>query len=327
MARQKRSGPVTVYQMRVSLVDIDPPIWRRFQVTSDRTLHRLHLILQAVMEWDDYHLYEFTIDGVPYGKPDDEYEPDMKQARRYRLSDVIHSEGQRITYVYDFGDEWEHEIVVEEMHRLEPDGLYPVCLAGKRASPPEDCGGVTGYYDMLEILGDPEHEEHEDMVLWARRDGRDYDPEDCNLKSINRELRYHWQKRRRHILSIYPPSDYQRLPGAYSVNRSIAIIKPKKPFLKWLTGVPDGYPELTLKEIQSDCVSILLPEYDHEEEVTGYIEVMHRDLFEMELDAWCRDRSTWPKSRNLGTFRQWFDVEIHSVVLDILGEDIEKEIY
>ncbi len=128
------------------------------------------------------------------------------------------------------------------------------------------------------------------------------------------------------MLSIYPPSDYQRLPGVYSVNRSIAIIKPTAPFLQWLVSVSEDYPGLTLEEMQSDCVSILLPEFDHREEVTGYIEDMYRGFFEMELDAWCQDKSLWPKTRNLDVFRQWFDVEVHSMVMDILPEDIEKEL-
>jgi hypothetical protein len=92
----------SVYQMKVRLTDIGPPIWRRFRVTGDRTLYQLHLILQTVMGWLDYHLYEFTIDEVEYGEPDEEYQPDIKQAKLWRLSQVIHDEKQKLCYVYDY---------------------------------------------------------------------------------------------------------------------------------------------------------------------------------------------------------------------------------
>ena len=112
------------------------------------------------MGWDNYHLYDFRIDGVPYGEKFEEYEPGMRQSHGCRLGDVIRSEGQKIIYTYDFGDNWEHEITIEEISPEDRDRMYPVCLDGERAAPMEDCGGVTGYYRLLRILQDPEHEEH-----------------------------------------------------------------------------------------------------------------------------------------------------------------------
>lgn len=91
-----------VYQMKATLLEISPPIWRRFLVTSDRTLYRLHLILQSVMGWENYHLYQFTIDGIRFGEPDEEYEPDIKHTRRTKLRNVIDAEGQKIFYTYDY---------------------------------------------------------------------------------------------------------------------------------------------------------------------------------------------------------------------------------
>jgi hypothetical protein len=310
----KQSEPV-LYQMKVSLIDIEPPIWRRFLVTGDQTLHRFHLILQSIMGWDDYHLYEFTIDNALYGEPDEDSEPDMKSAHRCRLSEVIHDVGQKMIYLYDFGDYWEHEIVVEKISPAKPDGLYPVCIAGERASPVEDCGGVTGYYDLLGAIGDPEHEEHESMIVWARRDGVDYDPEECNLKGINRELRFYWPKGQKWSYPL----------AITSVNRYVAIIKPREPFYQWLISISDGYPDITLEEMRRDCLSLLAPELDREEEFLSFIEAVYEYLFEFELGAWHLDKTEWPQDRNFELFRKWFDIEIHSEVIDLLDEEIVKE--
>jgi hypothetical protein len=107
MARQQNME-IPVYQMRIRLTDIKPPIWRRFLVTGDQFLYRFHLILQTIMGWEDYHLYEFIIDGTEYGEPDDEYQPDIAYARKTILSEVLHSQVQRSSYIYDYGDNWEH---------------------------------------------------------------------------------------------------------------------------------------------------------------------------------------------------------------------------
>ena len=317
MAKLKQSESVLVYQIKASLIDIEPPIWRRFLVTGDQTLHRLHLILQSIMGWDDYHLYEFTIDKVLYGDPDEDSEPDMRNARRCRLSEAIHDVGQKMIYLYDFGDSWEHEIVVEKISPAKPDELYPVCIAGERACPVEDCGGVTGYYDLLDAIRDPEHEEHERMILWARRDGVDYDPEEFNLKSINRELRFYWSRRRRWSYPL----------AMTSVNRCVAIIKPREPFYQWLMNVSDGYPGITLEEMRRDCLSLLVPELDREEEFLSFIKAMYECLFEFELGAWHLDETEWPQNRSFELFRKWFDIEIHSEVIDLLDEEIIKEDY
>ena len=185
--KKQQDTEIPIYQMKVWLTDIEPLIWRRFLVTGDQSLYRLHLILQTIMGWESYHLYEFIIDEIEYGEPDDEYQPDIEYVRKTTLSQVLHSQGQRFRYIYDYGDNWEHEIEVEKIS--EPKAFYPVCLDGERACPPEDVGGVSGYEDLLGIIQDPEHEEYDDMVSWSEG----FSQEAFDLRSVNKELRRHTQ--------------------------------------------------------------------------------------------------------------------------------------
>ena len=320
----KQSKPILVYQMKVTLLNIEPPIWRRFQVTSDRTIYRLHLILQTIMGWQNYHLYQFTVDNVSYGEPDEEYEPDVKQARRYKLNQIIRAEKQRLYYIYDYGDNWEHEILVEKILTPKPGIQYPVCLAGERACPPEDCGGVTGYTELLEIIKDPEHPEYENMMTWL---GRSFDPEAFDLKGVNTRLKYHSKESK--VLPMFYPTmraNFQYRSDMFPlINRNIAIIKPRAPFLEWLESLPDWDLDITLEDLRSDCTVFLIPELDDEDAIK-YIEDMHKEIFEYELDSWHRDESLWPEKRTLKLFREWFDIELHSMVLDTLDEEIEKDI-
>ncbi|MGI9950781.1 plasmid pRiA4b ORF-3 family protein [Moorellaceae bacterium AZ2] len=183
-----RSAPTSIYQLKITLKGIKPPIWRRVQVPGNVTLYKLHKIIQVVMDWGDYHLYEFRIGDTYYGIPDPDFEElhRVKSARSVKLNQVVPSEGFKFLYVYDFGDNWQHEIVVEKI--LPPvEGMkYPICLDGRRASPPEDCGGIGGYYEMLRILRDPEHEEYEETLQWL---GGSFDPEAFDLEIINEVLR------------------------------------------------------------------------------------------------------------------------------------------
>jgi len=179
-----------IYQFKVNLKESKPPIWRRFQVSGNVTLHRLHLILQDVMGWTNSHLYRFDIGGIQYSIPDpvedDFNELHFVDSRRTKLSKVAPREKARFTYEYDFGDSWEHQILVEKILPPEPGAQYPICLAGKRACPPEDCGGIWGYDDLLEIIRDPTHEEYDRMTEWL---GGPFDPEEFNIDQVNRSLR------------------------------------------------------------------------------------------------------------------------------------------
>lgn len=179
----------SIYQIKVTLKDIRPPIWRRVQVPSNVSLNKLHRILQAVMPWADYHLHQFIIGGVYYGIPDPEYADcgfDVKSDRTARLNRVAPGARARFMYEYDFGDGWEHEILIEKV--LPPEGgvRYPICLAGKRACPPEDVGGTPGYTRFLEAIRNPEHEEHDELQQWV---GGSFDPEAFDLDEINHRLK------------------------------------------------------------------------------------------------------------------------------------------
>lgn len=176
----------SIYQLKVTLKDIRPPIWRRIQVPSNISLNKLHRILQEVMPWYDCHLHQFIIGGVYYGTPDPDFISETKSDRTVKLNQVIAGPKARCMYEYDFGDSWEHEIVVEKVLPPEEGVRYPICLAGKRACPPEDVGGTPGYARFLEAIRNPEHEEHAEWLEWV---GGSFDPEACDLDEINRGLK------------------------------------------------------------------------------------------------------------------------------------------
>jgi hypothetical protein len=141
------------------------------------------------MGWTNSHLYRFEAAGIQYWEPDPEndfYELHFEDARKTRLRKVVPREKARFTYEYDFGDSWEHEILLERVLPAEPGAQYPVCVAGKRACPPEDCGGIWGYAELLEIIRDPMHGEYERMMEWL---GGSFDPEKFDLDKVNRSLR------------------------------------------------------------------------------------------------------------------------------------------
>lgn len=175
----------SVYQLKVSLRGIKPPIWRRVQVPGDITLAKLHRVLQVVMGWTNSHLHKFSIGGVDYAEPDPDGFLNFQSDRRARLNKVARAM-QKFEYEYDFGDSWEHDIVVEKTFQPEPGASYPVCLAGERACPPEDCGGLWGYQDFLEAIMNPAHTEHEAMLTWV---GGSFDPETFDLDAVNASLR------------------------------------------------------------------------------------------------------------------------------------------
>lgn len=177
---------VSIYQLKVTLKGINPPIWRRIQVTGNTSLSKLHHILQIVMGWTDSHLHQFVAGQTYYGIPDMEDYREIKNEARYKISQVAPGEKMKFLYEYDFGDGWEHEILVEKILQPDPGVHYPLCLAGRRACPPEDCGGVWGYADLLDAIKDPSNPEHYDMLAWV---GGDFEPEAFDLDAINQILR------------------------------------------------------------------------------------------------------------------------------------------
>ena len=184
--KTKQSNSV-VYQLKIMLKGSKPPIWRKIQVKSNTTLVKLHDILQIVMGWTDSHLHQFIIHGVDYGVPHPDYEMDMEDEEHAKLGKLIFAEGEGFIYQYDFGDSWEHEILVEKILPVEKGLHYSICLKSKRACPPEDCGGVWGYLDFLEAIGNANHPEHDEMFEWI---GDKFDPEEFDIESINKQLKH-----------------------------------------------------------------------------------------------------------------------------------------
>lgn len=186
--RTKERKARKVYELKITLAETDPPIWRRALVTDSATLGDLHWIIQLSMGWTNSHLHQFIIDGVYYSDPEfelDEYLDAVRDERRATLGKVIAGENAQFIYDYDFGDSWRHEISVEEIHPLRQDETYPRCIAGERACPPEDCGGVWGYANFLAAISDPSHPEREELLEWA---GGSFDPERCDLNGVNWQL-------------------------------------------------------------------------------------------------------------------------------------------
>lgn len=164
-----------VFQLKVTLQDTKPAVWRRVLVDGSSTLDHLHEMIQAAFGWWDYHLHDFEIDGSNYGVPDpddDDWGVPTTHESGVRL-DSIAGPGSRFLYRYDFGDNWRHDVVVEKVLPADGSVVLPACVDGRRACPPEDCGGTGGFGDLLKILADPRHPEHRERREWM---GRDYDP-------------------------------------------------------------------------------------------------------------------------------------------------------
>ena len=192
--RLRFSQPDDIFQIRVSLIDVEPPIWRRVLVPQELTLPRLHSVLQAVMGWTDSHLHQFNVGDLRFAEPDKEFEPGPIDYRRLALNQIVPRRGSTCIYEYDFGDSWEHLIEVEDELPIDTvaDPL-PRCLAGERACPPEDCGGPDGYAEFLKALRHLNHPEHDGLVEWA---GGDFDPEAFDIERVNRILARHAQRPR-----------------------------------------------------------------------------------------------------------------------------------
>ena len=183
-----KKQPRQIYQLKVTLKGSKPPIWRRLLVPSDVTLARLHHIIQTAMGWWDYHLHQFTVGESYFGVPDPDYDDwmDMQDERKFKLNQIAPGEKSRFLYEYDFGDSWEHVILVEKVLPPQAGATYPVCIKGRRARPPEDVGGIWGYADFLQAIRDPSHPEHEGYVEWI---GGEFDPEAFDLDEVNAALR------------------------------------------------------------------------------------------------------------------------------------------
>lgn len=185
-----KKQPEKIYQLHISLKRSKPKIWRRFLVTEDTTLARLHKIIQEVMGWEDYHLHAFTIGETEFGEINEEWDNDFEDEKKAKLSDLNLAEKQKFEYVYDFGDNWEHEIKVEKILPFDSSVKYPKCIDGKLACPPEDCGSIWGYDELSELSKMPKDELTEDELERLEWLG-DYDFDYFSVDETNAAL---WKK-------------------------------------------------------------------------------------------------------------------------------------
>jgi Plasmid pRiA4b ORF-3-like protein/Domain of unknown function (DUF1841) len=180
-----------IYQFKITLRDIRPPIWRRIQVPENYTFWDLHVAIQDAMGWLDFHLHAFRVKNPATGEteeigiPDDDggfpADPKVKVGWEVKILDYFSSENSKASYTYDFGDGWEHRLKLEKMLPRDTALTYPVCTAGKRACPPEDCGGPAGYYNLLDILADRTHAKYRETLDWL---GGDFDSERFDPRDI-----------------------------------------------------------------------------------------------------------------------------------------------
>ena len=189
--------PVSIHELEISLCEIEPRVWRRFAVRSNITLAKLHDIVQVVMGWMDSHLHQFVTNDdthyaplSPYGDPD--WDERVSNSGKVRVHDVLPTKGAQLLYQYDFGDGWEHDVILEALLPPGNDGRYPIVEAGRRACPPEDVGGIHGYAHFLEVLANPKHPEHQDMLEWV---GKPVDPASFDVTQANLDIHGGWVRR------------------------------------------------------------------------------------------------------------------------------------
>lgn len=181
----------TIYQLRIELLDIRPPIWRQVMVSPKRSLDELHEMIQAVMGWGNSHMHQFIEikTNTFYANPRCGME-DTRSTVATKISDLLPKEKSIIGYEYDFGDSWRHLITLQKILPMEADMSEPYCTGGKRACPPDDCGGWPGYENLCAIMQDKKHKEHKSMLEWlGLRNAKEFDPEAFNPLQINADLK------------------------------------------------------------------------------------------------------------------------------------------
>ncbi len=174
-----------IARLHIQFDDVEPAIWRRVEVPLTSSLKAVHNVIQAIMLFEDYHLFQFEIGDRRYGYPDPEWGDEMRDARNIRLGAILARGETRFTYTYDFGDDWRHIVVVEEVGAADPTVDYPRFIEGARRAPPEDVGGLPGFEQFLRIMADPTDEEHDNIMTWY---GRPFDAGDIGLPLITQRL-------------------------------------------------------------------------------------------------------------------------------------------
>jgi Plasmid pRiA4b ORF-3-like protein len=186
MSIQRTISGNEIYQIKVTLLRTVPPIWRRLLVPSNLTMSGLHYLLQLAMGWKDCHSHNFQLGGRSYGAIHlVQVGPDNLNESKVRLNQVLPRIRAKVVYTYDFGDCWRHAVVLERCLQADPNMSYPACTGGAGACPPEDCGGVVGFYSLLRTLRNPQHEGHKQLLEWL---GRKYDPKVFSIEDVNRAL-------------------------------------------------------------------------------------------------------------------------------------------
>ena len=183
------SDPARIYQLKIMLPYIEPPIWRRLEVPGSATFYDLHDAIQIAMGWEDDHLWAFDVEKTEVSPAAEQLEfpgaPRAKPADGTTLDHMLAGRRIKFRYEYDMGDSWIHQIKVEKVFAPDPDVQYPCCTGGERACPPEDCGGFPGYMHLLEAMADSKHPEHDEMLEWI---GEEWDPEAFDLDAVNKVL-------------------------------------------------------------------------------------------------------------------------------------------
>ena len=182
---KKNKKSESLYQMKITLIGSKPPIWRRLIVKDNVRLDELHSVLQITMGWSNYHAHQYRLRNLYIGIRDQELDMDITDERKVYLRDIISNPKDSFVYEYDFGDSWEHKIVLEKILPLDS-SESPLVIKGKMACPPEDCGGIWGYHDFLEAIQKPNHKEHESMLEWV---GGEFDLDEFDMKFINNNLK------------------------------------------------------------------------------------------------------------------------------------------
>ena len=181
MPPKKTTPPNAVYQLKITLRGVRPPIWRRVLVADTTTLGKLHAVIQALMAWDDEHLHQFEIGDDRYGEATVEGYRRVRDEHKFKLNEVAPAEGAKFTYLYDFSVNWIFDIVVEEITPPAADQILPLCIKGKRAAPPEHIGGTWGYQALLEAKANPRHPERTRFAeLIAAYDAEAFDQDAAN---------------------------------------------------------------------------------------------------------------------------------------------------
>jgi hypothetical protein len=184
---KKTPAPATaIYTLKITLLDLDPTIWRSVEIRGDTTLAKLHQLLQAAMGWENCHMHLFRVGKTLYGVPsNDDFGLPTEDERKVTVAELLPKKGSKLTYTYDMGDDWHHEIKVEKVSAPVSGTKYPRLTDGARACPPEDVGGVPGFMNLVEALADPSHEQHEELLDWV---GEKFDPERFDLKAADRAV-------------------------------------------------------------------------------------------------------------------------------------------